>query len=385
MPTGPGAEVIRLIDNVQVFREVTTIHANGLVLDGILWEEPIPAFAKPYTEVSHGYPWNHIVRNDFIQGIVKGKALNEEDTAPLGRRDIFGVEMLEPLHIAGESMVVTAATLREAMVQDRVAKMVTQPSEEWMRAAQEMCMDVVTAGAFSSSTNAVTGDFVPSVLGFDGVSYQLRKATNSADTSTATIANSNQSVQWSTRAGNLFAAGHSHVESSAGGAWTRVKGRARQLLITEHPGQQFADAFVGTAARDSINDAKEAWRGSDANGVGQTVNLMPYIEEGMRRYGYSNFAIPEYISDVDGVNYWFVKDLPMNFQATFARNTMPFRSFVGIRGEPGAPDEPPYAWTEELPRELRGPSGQAGLRYGFRGFFADHCQSPIGVAVTLYQ
>lgn len=384
MPTGPGAEVIRQIDNVQVFKEVTTLHAQGLVRDGILWEEPIPAFMKAHTEVSHGYPWNRVVRNDFIQGIVKGKALNEEDTAPLGRRDIFGVEMLEPLHIAGESMMVTAATLREAMVQDRVAQMVTQPSEEWMRAAQEFMMDVATAGAFSSSTQALTADNVPSVLAFDGVSYTIRKATNTADTSSATIANSSQSVQWATRAGNLFAANHQHVETGVGGPWSRTKGRARQLLITEHPGQQYADAFVGTTVRDAILDAKEAWRGSDGSGVGQTVELTPFIEEGMRRFGYSNFAIPEFIGDVDGVNYWFVKDLPPDFQNTFARNTMPFRAFVGVRGEPGAPDEPPFAWTEELPRELRGASGQAGLRYGFRGFFGGHTQNPVGVVASKF-
>lgn len=379
MPT--SGEIIRGLDNVQVFKELATLHSQGLVRDGITWTEPIPVWLRPYTEVSRGYPWNRVVRADYIQGVAKAKAINEEDTAPLGSRDIYGVEMLEPLHSAGHSMQVTQATLREAMAQDRLAQMVTQPSEEWFRAAQELMMDVATAGAFSNGSANPTDDFAPSIIGFDGVTYTQRKATNSANTASATIANSSHSVQWATRAGGLFAANHDHVSASSGGAWTRARGRAQQLLIYEHPRQNGVDAFVGTTVRDAILDAKENWRGS-SSGVGQTPLLTDFVEGGMRDFQKSDFGMPEFIGDVDGVRYFYLKDLTADLQVSMLRGGTPLRAFVGVKGEADAPVEPPFAWTDELPRELRGPQGNAGIKYGYRGYFGGQCQSPIAAAVA---
>lgn len=379
MPT--SGEILRGVNNVQQFVELATEHQQGLVRDGYVYTEPIPAFLRPYTKVRKGYPENRVVRWDYIQGVAKGAVVDENDRAPFGKRDIFGVEALEPLHIAGHSMTVTPKELRRWGAQDMLGEIITQPYEEWLKSCNELIMDVATSGGYAAASPS--DNAAATCRDFSGVQHTLRLATNSANTCSATVANSSQLVQFAARDGTLFAAGHDHVTASVGGVWTRARGKVQAALLYEHPGQNFVDAYVGSTVKDSIEAVIQQVRGLDGSGIGQTPLAADYFENGMATKGANDFGVPEFIKEIDNVRYFFVKDLNADLGIFFARGTQPLEAFIGMKGEDGQLDTP-FGWDEKLHRELRGSRDQAGIEYGFRGHFGAYIRTPVGMTVAKF-
>lgn len=358
----------KTISNVDQFIELQTRHAQRLQRDGFVFQDPIPAFLRPFTQVMRGWPGNQDWAWDWSQAGSTGRAIAPEDRAPFGEFDTYQIVAKPPFEVAGHTHYVKPEDFDYPMAADIAGEKAMRPAEEWFRAINEGVLDVATSGAFFSATDARTDGTQFSATSFNGDTVTVSSATESSTVATPSVAHSSHLVEWPDRRGGTFAAGQNHLPADTGADWTEADGVTARDTIMQYPGVTGVDAFVGPNVVDDIEAVVETARSSTESGV--TFEQGGAVE--------SDFGTVQFIAEHDNVRYFRTDDLGADDLGVYvARNRTPLAVVIGKARTNGRLDLP-GAWNE-----LSDPETKI-RKFGYRGYAAAYVKEPTSIFIHNY-
>lgn len=365
-----GTVEYKTLGNVKQFIETATLHAQGLVQNGIIFDSPIPAALKPLVRGLGPWPGSDDWAWDFTTPDNKGYAIASEEKARLGAFDTYQIVAKPPIEIAGLSYRVGNDDFRNGGMSLQIAaEKIRRPERDWNNAISEALLNVFTSGAYTGASAARTNGYAFTVKNVAGADVSIAKVTESANRATPTVAHASHLALWPDKQGGQFSAGHTHLPANAGGVWTEALGRTARDHLLEHPGVNAVDCYVGS---DVVDDVFEEITDTAAltNKANELLVTGTATED--------NFGVPSLIGTVDGVKYSRLDCLPANLAVYFARGRKPLGVSVGVQRADGS--KMPRSWNDV---HLMDPETGA-VNYGFRGFAGAHVVEPTSIYIANY-